>query len=126
MIKVYSANHKTSPKRLRVLVKEQGGRCFYCHGRMIMTQKKCPDRATTDHKLPVVLGGKNGYANIVAACSKCNGLKGALTAAEFIALRGDLKKLKDAREARHKEIIAAQEAQRHPRHARELFAGAPV
>jgi 5-methylcytosine-specific restriction endonuclease McrA len=114
-LKVYSAARTANTQRLRVLVKEQKGRCYYCQSQMAKPNSKELTRATADHRIPVVLGGGNGYRNLVAACHRCNTLKGALTEAEFSELRRDERALKKARDARHAEIVAAKEAQRHPR-----------
>lgn len=34
---------------------------------------------TIDHVIPLSRGGKNKWTNVVAACSKCNNLKGSKT-----------------------------------------------
>ena len=44
-----------------------GFECVYCSS---------PDELTFDHVLPRRLGGKTSWTNIVAACSRCNLLKG--------------------------------------------------
>lgn len=66
--------------------REQNFRCFYCNCQL-RSHKEVPDGhpqlATRDHYVPRCRGGKNG-SNIVVACFKCNGTKGAMSAEKFI------------------------------------------
>ena len=62
---------KWREKRLR----EQNGVCFYC---------LCKPRKTTlDHQTPLSRGGRDIFANVVAACYPCNQRKGSMTTDEF-------------------------------------------
>lgn len=47
--------------------------CQYCHTHF--SEK----RLTIDHVLPLSKGGKHEWTNVVAACSKCNNVKGSRT-----------------------------------------------
>lgn len=50
--------------------------CQYCH-------KKLPSKLLTiDHVMPLSRGGKNKWTNVVAACGKCNNVKGNKTPEE--------------------------------------------
>lgn len=51
--------------------------CFYCGKRL--TQKT----ATSDHKHPLCLGGRDIKRNRVDCCRRCNLRKGCLTYEEF-------------------------------------------
>lgn len=73
-------------KTRRQKIAEAGGmRCFYCAGALTMAMGQS-NTATVDHKRPKSRGGTSAHANLVAACMRCNQLKGALTAGEFRAL----------------------------------------
>ena len=61
--------------------------CAYC---------RCPLGFGTlqfDHKQPTARGGLHALGNLAVACSRCNALKGMLTADEFALLRELLAKL---------------------------------
>ena len=57
----------------------QKGRCFYCKGRL-------GDNYHAEHVMPVILGGSNGTANIVAACPNCNQRKAAKHPMDFAGI----------------------------------------
>jgi 5-methylcytosine-specific restriction endonuclease McrA len=60
-------------------MRECGRRCVYC---------ACPlalDNATLDHVHPVARGGSHAPGNLVAACERCNRMKGDMLPAEFFA-----------------------------------------
>jgi len=61
----------------REIVAVYGGRCAYC----LSTSTEL----TQDHMDPVSRGGAHVISNIVPACRRCNGRKGARTPLEFIA-----------------------------------------
>lgn len=48
----------------------QNWRCAFCHTGLE------PETATTEHVLPLALGGWDAWENIVAACLACNRLLG--------------------------------------------------
>jgi 5-methylcytosine-specific restriction endonuclease McrA len=54
------------------VMNRDGHRCGYCHG----------EATTIDHVNPRSRGGKNSWANTVAACGSCNQRKGDRTPAE--------------------------------------------
>lgn len=75
------------PLRIRLFHK-QNGKCFYCPTVMNLKRpgKTNPACCTIDHKLPKAHG--HGYeGNSVAACERCNNLKGDMTADEFVRTR---------------------------------------
>jgi HNH endonuclease len=87
-----SANYRRS--LLRALIKSQGSRCYYCCCLMVRWGMPGVTRhswliATLDEKIPLARGGLVDSENCVAACSRCNGLKGAMTEEEFNAVRHD-------------------------------------
>ena len=57
--------------------------CHYC--KIVMSPDHPERRPTWDHKIPKSRGGTNKQANLVRACNRCNQLKGAMTAEEFVA-----------------------------------------
>jgi len=62
------------------LRKEQGYKCFYCErgfGKTKLTH------CTIDHVQPLSRGGTEDWDNLVAACYRCNQLKGNMDYAEF-------------------------------------------
>ena len=56
----------------RGVLRRDGHRCGYCHGRA----------ETVDHLLPQSRGGRNSWLNTVAACMRCNHLKANRTPGE--------------------------------------------
>lgn len=66
------------------LMEAQGFLCFYC-GVPICEGSLDPEcEATQDHLLAQSRGGVDSIWNIVAACFRCNRLKGAMLPAEFL------------------------------------------
>lgn len=63
-------------------------RCFYC-GKGLSFRK-----ATLDHVIPVIRGGKTELENLVLACSICNNQKGHKTVSDFMAHRQKQKRRK--------------------------------
>lgn len=61
--------HKPAPYDYRTVLYRDRHTCAYC-GR---------HADTVDHVLPRTLGGKSTWLNTVAACEKCNGVKGGRT-----------------------------------------------
>ncbi len=56
----------------------EGGFCFYCL-RRLRPMVRC-----LDHVVARVRGGRNGYRNLVSACSECNSQKGERRAEDFL------------------------------------------
>ena len=67
-------------ERLRRVVERDGGCCVWC-GRAFGARVT----ATTDHLVPRVKGGPSWLENELAACRRCNGERGHLTPAEWLA-----------------------------------------
>jgi 5-methylcytosine-specific restriction endonuclease McrA len=67
--------------RRALLFKEQGGLCFYCATPMRpppFTRPRRPDDATLEHLIPFCEGGRRGFPNEVAACNRCNNMRGTM------------------------------------------------
>jgi 5-methylcytosine-specific restriction endonuclease McrA len=60
---------------LRELRRAQGDRCAYCGTAFVAGTDA---RATLDHVVALARGGEDTRANCVAACHRCNQLKGAM------------------------------------------------
>jgi 5-methylcytosine-specific restriction endonuclease McrA len=62
------------------LAERQNWRCCYCGERMRDVDECCgrpePRLATFEHVIPRFLSGTNVEANLVVACSECNGDRG--------------------------------------------------
>ena len=61
------------------MMRDCGRRCVYCASPLDF------DIATIDHVFPVAKGGIDSPGNLVAACGRCNRLKGDLLPTEFFA-----------------------------------------
>jgi hypothetical protein len=72
-----------------LLLIRQRFRCVLCEHLLIVGDERLEYRATLEHLTPLVFGGEPYGDNAVAACAKCNCLKGPLTAAEYAAVRND-------------------------------------
>ena len=71
MIKDYVKNNRTPRfSKFNVLLRDQF-ECQYC------AVEVSRSNATMDHVIPIKLGGKTNWQNIVAACGTCNSHKGA-------------------------------------------------
>lgn len=64
-------------KVIRLLLKRDGPRCFYCG------KDPWPRTCTIDHFIPTLHGGTDSPDNLRLACRKCNGRKGNKMPAEF-------------------------------------------
>jgi 5-methylcytosine-specific restriction endonuclease McrA len=60
-------------------MRDCGRRCVYCASPLALAT------ATLDHVHPVARGGSHALGNLVAACERCNRLKGDMLPAEFFA-----------------------------------------
>src|SRR5260370_42083945 len=65
-------------ERREAIHEREGGACFYCLRRM-KPMVRC-----LDHVVARVRGGRNGYRNVVSACSECNSRKGEGRAEDFL------------------------------------------
>jgi hypothetical protein len=74
----------------RGVLRRDGHRCGYCHGRA----------ETVDHLLPQSRGGRNSWLNTVAACMRCNHLKANRTPGEAGMLLATKPRIPTWREAR--------------------------
>jgi 5-methylcytosine-specific restriction endonuclease McrA len=78
----------TAAETLRKLHAEADGRCYYCGLRTDLALAPPHPRAPTrDHKMPIIRGGKRGWANIALACYRCNYEKNAMTDEEYRQFR---------------------------------------
>lgn len=60
-------------------MRDCGRRCVYC------AQPLALDSATLDHVHPIARGGSHALGNLVAACERCNRMKGDMLPSEFFA-----------------------------------------
>lgn len=67
--------------RLSLIVERDGDSCVWC-GRTIGIALV---PATTEHLVPRIKGGPSWIENEVAACRRCNGERGHVTPAEWLA-----------------------------------------
>jgi len=67
-------------ERLRAAAARDGEHCVWC-------RRSCTGlvQATTDHLVPKVKGGPSWLENEVVACRRCNGQRGHLSPADWIA-----------------------------------------
>jgi 5-methylcytosine-specific restriction endonuclease McrA len=63
----------------RATFRDCGRRCVYCATGLGL------DLATLDHVYPLSRGGTHDPGNLVAACQRCNQLKGSMLPGEFFA-----------------------------------------
>lgn len=75
--RVLAENHKRHVKR--ATFRDCGRRCVYCGTTLGL------EFATLDHVYPLSRGGTHDPGNLVAACERCNQLKGAMLPVEFFA-----------------------------------------
>jgi 5-methylcytosine-specific restriction endonuclease McrA len=75
--RVLAQQHKRHVKR--ATFRDCGRRCVYCGTSLGL------EDATLDHVFPLSKGGNHAAGNLVAACSGCNQLKGAMLPTEFFA-----------------------------------------
>lgn len=82
---------KTSGRRYLIvkLYMEQQGKCHYCHCDMLLPIGYSLHRnyATLDHVIPYSDGGTLNDGNAVAACARCNVLKGSMPYSDFMVMR---------------------------------------
>lgn len=60
----------TPPLNNHTLFRRDGQLCMYCGGRFLKRD------LTRDHVRPISQGGADSWANVVAACKRCNNFKG--------------------------------------------------
>lgn len=70
------------------LLKKFDGRCFYCDRGMSLPGSGLPvqTNVTREHLKPKSQGGKQGGANLVAACLRCNNARGVRPWWEFLQM----------------------------------------
>lgn len=74
------ARHREQKRAIKyAAMRDCGRRCVYCARPLVL------DNATLDHVHPIAHGGSHSPGNIVAACERCNRLKGDMLPAEFFA-----------------------------------------
>jgi len=66
-----------------VLLMLQKYKCYYCGEEINHAASNDQMRASIDHVVPLMAGGKNELANKVASCQKCNTAKGCLPVDKF-------------------------------------------
>lgn len=84
------------------LSEAQNHRCCYCSVEMTF-DIHCDTSVTRDHVIPRVFNGQTEWDNLVAACERCNNLRGNMEAYHFHALMlaGDFDRLWNARVREH-------------------------
>jgi hypothetical protein len=70
------------PRNLVRLCEAQNWRCCYC-GCRFGDVPNADDYPSTDHVVPLSMDGERTWENEVAACRRCNALRGATDAFEF-------------------------------------------
>lgn len=73
------AKYKGITKALKAnLHREQNGECHWCGGAMLLggEVETQPRTTTVEHLIPLARGGTNKKDNLVAACRRCNDLRG--------------------------------------------------
>jgi 5-methylcytosine-specific restriction endonuclease McrA len=70
------------------LAQRDGRKCRYCGRKRALT---------IEHLTPLCRGGSRSRDNLGISCKQCNFLKGPLTEAEFLRLRGNRPQLDSAR-----------------------------
>lgn len=76
----------------RYLVQLQGGRCYYCDGKVTMSLRfpHSPARASLERLTPKSEGGDYTKENTVAACQGCNNCRPIVSAQEFKMIRRNM------------------------------------
>lgn len=96
-----------------LLAQRDGAHCAYCSRPLVIERGNRDGRiphelhATIDHRIPRARGGSDHPDNLSLACARCNSMKGAMTAREFLEARPTL--------AADYAFLAAQEAKRQAR-----------
>lgn len=102
--------------RRRTFWQAQKGLCHYCK-RVMVIEIGYANSVTIDHVVPKCRGGSNKRHNTVAACWRCNFLKGELTENEFRKLYD--RAIEEGRmPERHPRRVPSREAVREARRVR--------
>jgi 5-methylcytosine-specific restriction endonuclease McrA len=73
-------HHREQKRAIKhATMRDCGRRCVYCGCSLALAN------ATLDHVHPIARGGSHAPGNLVAACERCNRLKGDMLPAEFFA-----------------------------------------
>ncbi len=67
-----------TPALRQAIHAREGGRCFYCLGRLTKTMR------CLDHVVARAQFGNNSYRNLVSCCRECNSQKGQCRAEDFL------------------------------------------
>ena len=77
-----------TPSTLESIYRQSGGHCTYCAEPIYLMAYGEPEwwdgAWQVDHNIPVSLGGNDDWANLRAACTRCNREKGNRTGWEFL------------------------------------------
>lgn len=86
------ADSKVRRQTLFLLVEEQGGKCYYCDGRMVTAKRFCnsPGYPSLERIKEGRDGGRYVRSNLVAACRSCNSSRPYLSAEEWRKVRREL------------------------------------
>jgi 5-methylcytosine-specific restriction endonuclease McrA len=68
-----NSEHYTPPLNNRALFRRDANVCLYCGERFSASE------LTRDHVMPISLGGRDIWTNVVTACRRCNNHKGGRT-----------------------------------------------
>ena len=84
--KKVNRGHKYDSEHYRAIFNKQRGKCYICGREMTLDAKKKNqlELATTDHIIPLALGGSTGAGNTALCCHRCNELKGSLMMSELL------------------------------------------
>ena len=79
-------------QRMQAILQRDGFECVWC-------QSPLANEATTDHVIPRIKGGPSWMENEVAACRRCNHLRGNARPTDFLAYCRDVKGWQPHRQA---------------------------
>lgn len=131
--------HNDRKACLTAAMKDQGSRCFWCRGPIVIVSSLDPDSslvsmdhyrvsfllggevvnlglASADHVIPQWLGGQTDRANIVAACRQCNEDRGQMHCRSWFILDAtgfDDWLIRARRERTRKALAKARASARH-------------
>lgn len=118
---------------LRDLCTRQGGRCFWCGELMIRTHFKSRNGndvhddsvATIDHLVVFALRGATDMANCVAACKRCNELRGRfnsrLIQRDMAEMRSRLQAAEGGVAELERRLLCAEQARQAAEHLARMY-----